>query len=81
MAGPKLVYSLEKLGHRDGYNKSKDVDDEECGDEEKRKQEGDDWIWAKCPEELETAFDTKDVMEKWKQHCPVSESTSGKDAC
>jgi hypothetical protein len=72
MAKPELRYSLEKLGHRDGYSKHKDVDDETCDDDERRGREGKDWVWAGVPETLETEFDTEDVLRRWKKHCPVS---------
>ena len=71
MAGPQLQYSLEKLGHRDGYGKYKDVDNEPCGDEERREKEGSEWVWDGCPDRLETDFDTEDVLRRWRKHCPA----------
>ncbi|KAI0009110.1 peptidase [Xylariaceae sp. FL0662B] len=64
MAGPQLVYSLERRGHRDGYNK-KDVDGQLLGDEQRRKREGDDWIWHGVPEELLTDLDIERIYGRW----------------
>lgn len=44
MAGPQQVYSVERRGHRDGYDKQ-DVDGQLLGDEQRHRREGDQWIW------------------------------------
>ncbi|KAI0596252.1 peptidase [Biscogniauxia sp. FL1348] len=60
MAGPQLVYSLERRAHRDGYDKA-DVDGKLLGDEERRLEEGKNWIWHGLPEELLTDLNIEDV--------------------
>ncbi|KAL2756794.1 hypothetical protein ACRALDRAFT_1080909 [Sodiomyces alcalophilus JCM 7366] len=67
MAGPRMFYNLERRGHRDGYNMP-DVDGEICRDKERRKDLGDDWVWAGVPPELETDLDLGDVLNRWRQH-------------
>ncbi|KAM7208079.1 putative pyroglutamyl peptidase type I [Naviculisporaceae sp. PSN 640] len=69
MAGPKLVYSIERRGHRDGYS-MKDVDGEFLRDQDKKLKEGRDWIWYDEPQELLTDFDLDDVLKRWKGHSP-----------
>ncbi|KAI0025492.1 hypothetical protein F4780DRAFT_336010 [Xylariomycetidae sp. FL0641] len=69
MAGPQLVYQLERRGHRDGYTK-KDVDGALLEDEKRHKEEGDRWIWHGVPEELLTDLDVEDVYRRWKAHSP-----------
>ncbi|KAI1375526.1 peptidase [Hypoxylon crocopeplum] len=69
MAGPQLVYSLEKRGHRDGYDKQ-DVDGQLLGDDLKRKQEGDGWIWHGVPEELLTDLDIEKIYKRWVELSP-----------
>ncbi|KAI1636573.1 putative pyroglutamyl peptidase type I [Biscogniauxia mediterranea] len=60
MAGPQLVYSLERRAHRDGYDKA-DVDGKFLRDEERHLEEGKDWIWHGLPGELLTDLDIVDV--------------------
>lgn len=69
MAGPRLFYSIERRGHRDGY-RGLDVDDKPLDDEERRQREGKDWIWAGCPEELLSDFDVEDVLQRWRGNSP-----------
>jgi hypothetical protein len=65
------MYQLERRGHRDGYA-MKDVDGEYLRDQERHAREGEGWIWHNMPKELETDFDLDDVLERWKEHSPVS---------
>lgn len=79
MAGPRLFYSIERRGHRDGYA-FPDVDGNRLEDEERRKVEGEDWIWYGCPEEILSHLDTQDVLERWKGHSPVCLSTHARSS-
>lgn len=64
-------YTVERLGHRDGYHLSKntglearDVDDKtlrEC-EEELGLAEGE--YWSECPEILQTTLDVVDILER-----------------
>ncbi|KAK3300876.1 uncharacterized protein B0H64DRAFT_25902 [Chaetomium fimeti] len=83
MAGPRLFYSIERRGHRDGYGMP-DVDGELLGDEDgegggegddknKDKEgggEGKKRFWKGLPAELETALDVEDVLGRWRGHSP-----------
>ncbi|TDZ29910.1 Pyroglutamyl-peptidase 1 [Colletotrichum spinosum] len=69
MAGPRLFYSIERRGHRDGYA-FPDVDGKKLEDEERRAKEGEEWVWYGTPAELETHFDLGDVLGRWKAHSP-----------
>ncbi|KAF6840360.1 Pyroglutamyl-peptidase 1 [Colletotrichum musicola] len=69
MAGPRLFYSVERRGHRDGYA-FPDVDGRKLEDEERHAKEGEDWVWHGMPGEIETDFDLDDVLERWKGHSP-----------
>ncbi|KAF0332653.1 hypothetical protein GQ607_000669 [Colletotrichum asianum] len=69
MAGPRLFYSVERRGHRDGYA-FPDVDGNRLEDEERRKEQGEGWVWYGCPDEIETEFDLGDVLGRWKAHSP-----------
>ncbi|KAK1600204.1 uncharacterized protein LY79DRAFT_10778 [Colletotrichum navitas] len=69
MAGPRLFYSVERRGHRDGYT-FPDVDGHRLEDDERRREEGDDWVWHGMPPEIETGLDLADVLERWKAHSP-----------
>ncbi|KAH7359030.1 hypothetical protein B0T11DRAFT_285619 [Plectosphaerella cucumerina] len=69
MADPRLYYSIEHRGHRDGYTMP-DVDGERLLDEERRRRLGDEWIWSGVPDELETAFDVGDILDRWRKHSP-----------
>ncbi|KAK5658769.1 hypothetical protein OQA88_1580 [Cercophora sp. LCS_1] len=68
MAGPRLFYSIERRGHRDGYA-MKDVDGQFLNDQERRIKEGENWIWAGLPTELETDLVLDDVLVRWKGYC------------
>jgi hypothetical protein len=68
MAGPRLFYSIERRGHRDGYCMP-DVDLElprdgtvPVGDDER----------AGLPGELESGFDVENVLRRWRGYTPVS---------
>ncbi|KAI2464373.1 peptidase [Annulohypoxylon bovei var. microspora] len=69
MAGPQPVYSIERRGHRDGYDKP-DVDGELLGDEQRRKREGDKWIWHDAPPELLTDLDIENIYKRWVERSP-----------
>ncbi|KAI1350132.1 putative pyroglutamyl peptidase type I [Xylaria sp. FL0043] len=69
MAGPQLVYSIERRGHRDGY-RSKDVDGKLLEDEKAHEEMGERWIWHGVPHELLTDFDIDDVHRKWVRRSP-----------
>lgn len=73
MAGPQLVYSIERRGHRDGYG-SRDVDGKLLGDERRHEEEGEKWIWHGVPHELLSDFDIDDVHRRWVQRSPVRDS-------
>ncbi|KAK4451574.1 Pyroglutamyl-peptidase 1 [Podospora aff. communis PSN243] len=69
MAGPRLFYSIERRGHRDGYN-MRDVDGELLGDDERRVRQGKDWVWDGMPAELLSDLDMEDVLERWRRYSP-----------
>ncbi|KAI1776499.1 peptidase [Hypoxylon cercidicola] len=69
MAGPQHVYSIERRGHRDGYDKQ-DVDGQLLGDEQRRRREGDQWIWHGVPEELLTDLDLDQIYKRWVERSP-----------
>ncbi|XXG98733.1 NADH-dependent flavin oxidoreductase [Hypoxylon texense] len=69
MAGPQHVYSVERRGHRDGYDKQ-DVDGQLLGDEQRRKREGDQWIWNGVPKELLTDLDLDKIYKRWVERSP-----------
>ncbi|KAI1328285.1 putative pyroglutamyl peptidase type I [Xylariaceae sp. FL0255] len=71
MAGPQLVYSLERQGHRDGYAQ-KDVDGELLDDEKRHAEEGEDWIWHGVPKTLLTDLDVGDVHKRWVARSPCT---------
>jgi pyroglutamyl-peptidase len=72
MAGGRDFYSVERRGHRDGYF-MEDVDGLVLGDERGRYGDGEEekWVWAGCPEELETSVDIDDVWRRWRGALPV----------
>lgn len=80
MADPRLYYSIEHRGHRDGYTMP-DVDGEKLRDDEARRREGDDWVWADVPSQLETDLDVRDVLGRWRKHSPVSIWASHRVSC
>ncbi|KAI0526060.1 hypothetical protein F5B22DRAFT_267036 [Xylaria bambusicola] len=69
MAGPQLVYSVERRGHRDGYG-AKDVDGKLLEDEKRHAEQGENWIWHGVPGELLSDFDVDDVHRRWVQRSP-----------
>ncbi|RKU46514.1 hypothetical protein DL546_008643 [Coniochaeta pulveracea] len=70
MAGPKPVYQLERLAHRQGY-KLKDVDGELLEDDGGAGHEdGSKWIWEGLPEHIETDVNVGGVMSRWRQLSP-----------
>lgn len=79
MASGRKFYSVERRGHRDGYN-MKDVDRELLGDAERRKFEGDDWIWHGMPEELLSSLDIDDVWKRWRAALPGKDIRISEDA-
>ncbi|GAW12267.1 hypothetical protein ANO14919_016300 [Xylariales sp. No.14919] len=69
MAGPQLVYSVERRGHRDGYG-AKDVDGKLLEDEKRHDELGDGWIWHGVPHELLSDFDIDDIHRRWVGRSP-----------
>ncbi|KAI0423245.1 hypothetical protein F5X98DRAFT_7928 [Xylaria grammica] len=69
MAGPQLVYSVERRGHRDGYG-AKDVDGKLLEDEKRHDELGDEWIWHGVPHELLSDFDIDDIHRRWVGRSP-----------
>ncbi|KAI1767660.1 peptidase [Hypoxylon sp. FL1150] len=69
MTGPQHVYSVERRGHRDGYDKL-DVDGQLLGDEQRREREGDKWIWNDVPDELLTDLDVDRIYKRWVERSP-----------
>ncbi|KAI5862726.1 peptidase [Durotheca rogersii] len=69
MAGPQQVYSLERRGHRDEYDKE-DVDGQLLGDDEKRKLGDDTWVWNGVPEELLTDLNIEKIYKRWVERSP-----------
>jgi hypothetical protein len=70
MASGRRFYSVERRGHRDGYV-MRDVDNEFLGDAERRKREGENWIWNNVPEELLSSVTIDDVWRRWRSALPV----------
>ncbi|EKD20593.1 pyroglutamyl peptidase type [Drepanopeziza brunnea f. sp. 'multigermtubi' MB_m1] len=79
MASGRKFYSVERRGHRDGYT-IKDVDHELLGDEERRKREGDGWVWNGMPEELLSSIDVDDVWKRWRAALPGTDVRVSEDA-
>ncbi|KAI1419269.1 hypothetical protein F5Y12DRAFT_277078 [Xylaria sp. FL1777] len=69
MAGPQLVYSIERRGHRDGYG-TPDVDGMPLEDEKRHAELGERWIWHGVPHELLTDFNIDDVHRRWVGRSP-----------
>ncbi|KAI0443315.1 hypothetical protein F4803DRAFT_550245 [Xylaria telfairii] len=69
MAGPQLVYQIERRGHRDGYSVA-DVDGKFLDDEKRHAEQGDRWIWHGVPPELLSDFDIDDVHRRWVERSP-----------
>jgi pyroglutamyl-peptidase len=70
MAGPPVVYAMERRSFRDGYV-LKDVDGHLLHDETRREKEGDKWVWDGMPWILETDMDVDDVYGRWRETSPV----------
>lgn len=71
MAGPRLYYSVERHGDRDGYVMP-DVDGKYLReDDERRAREGQKWVWDGMPTELVTDVDVEGVLGRWKALAPV----------
>ncbi|KAF4628397.1 hypothetical protein G7Y89_g9758 [Cudoniella acicularis] len=79
MASGRKFYSVERGGHRTGYN-ARDVDGELLGDEERRAQEGDKWIWSGLPDELLTSVALDDVWRRWRTALPNTDVRVSEDA-
>jgi hypothetical protein len=79
MAGPKPVYQLERLAHRQGY-KLKDVDGELLEDDggagHGENGDGKQWVWEGLPEHIESDVDVEGVFTRWQQLSPVSAAPS-----
>lgn len=66
MASGRKFYSVERRGHRDGYNMG-DVDGVVLGDEKERAdRKGEKWIWEDCPSEILSDVDVDDVWRRWR---------------
>jgi len=79
MASGRKFYSVERRGHRDGYG-MRDVDNELLRDDERRKEEGKNWIWDGLPQELLTAADIDDVWRRWRIALPYTDVRISEDA-
>lgn len=79
MASGRSFYSVERRGHRDGYN-MKDVDHQLLEDDERRKREGEDWVWSGMPEELLSSVDVDDVWKRWRAAMPMKDVRVSEDA-
>jgi pyroglutamyl-peptidase len=67
MAAGREFYSVERRGHRDGYN-LRDVDGRWLRDYGLEKE----WEEEGCPEELKSDVDIDAVWRYWKKSLPVS---------
>lgn len=70
MAMGRRYYSVERRGHRNGY----EMPDETGScleDSERHKVEGDKWIWHGLPDELLTSANVEDVWKSWRVALPV----------
>jgi len=92
MATGRKWYSIERKGHRDGYD-MKDVDGEVCedGGREKVEEEAKDveenansrtakWLWEGLPAEIETSIDVDDVWKRWRISLPNHDLRISNDA-
>ncbi|CAK7267996.1 hypothetical protein SEPCBS57363_002874 [Sporothrix epigloea] len=66
MAGPRLCYSLERIGRRDGYLRP-DVDNELLGDTAADRADPN-WVWYGVPAALESDIDLDDALQRWRAH-------------
>lgn len=79
MASGRKFYSVERRGHRDGYV-MKDVDEQFLGDVERRKLEGEDWVWYGLPEEILSNVNVDDVWRRWRTALPGLDIRISEDA-
>jgi len=79
MATGRRYYSVERRGHRDGYT-MKDVDGELLGDTERRKEEGENWIWHGLPDELLSDTNVDDIWRRWRTALPEFDLRVSEDA-
>ncbi|KAH6675745.1 putative pyroglutamyl peptidase type I [Halenospora varia] len=79
MASGRRFYSVERRGHRDGYN-ALDVDGNLLRDDWRRREEGDKWIWHGLPEELLTSVAIDDVWRRWRNALPNTDVRVSEDA-
>lgn len=79
MAGGREFYSVERRGHQDGYL-SADVDNQYLGDEARKEEEGDKWIWHGLPKELLTDLKIAKVWDLWDQATPGLDVRVSEDA-
>ncbi|KAG4431005.1 hypothetical protein IFR05_013513 [Cadophora sp. M221] len=79
MASGRRFYSVERRAHRDGYN-MKDVDEELLRDGERRRLEGEGWVWSGLPEELVSVVDVDDVWKRWRAALPGKDVRVSEDA-
>jgi len=70
---------VERRGHRDGYV-MKDVDEQFLGDTERRKLEGEDWVWNGLPEEILSSLNIDDVWRRWRTALPGLDIRVSEDA-
>ncbi|KAL9096489.1 MAG: hypothetical protein Q9165_001486 [Trypethelium subeluteriae] len=66
-------FSIETLGHRDGYELYEDVNHERLPEGFGRAH------WLDCPEILHTTFDTDDVLRRWKLNLLADHTSDGED--
>ena len=74
MATSRKFYSVERRGHRDGYE-MRDVDGELLSDTEEGKQE-----WDGLPKELHTDVNVDDVWQRWRAAIPDADIRISEDA-
>lgn len=66
MATGRDYFTIETCGSRDGYAYP-DANGEFLGDGDRRRKEGDNWIWAGLPERLETDLNTHQILLRWRR--------------
>lgn len=79
MATGRKYYSVERRGHRDGYL-MKDVDGELLEDTERRKIEGEDWVWYGLPGEILSDTNIDDIWRRWRTALPDYDIRVSEDA-
>lgn len=75
MATGRVCYSVERRGHRDGYD-MQDVDGRLLKDDERREKEGDGWVWAGMPKEILSDMNVDDIWRRWRTALPVCMTAS-----